>query len=302
MTPWISDDNHVRQRLARSATSETKMKTAYKPHPIALVTGGASGIGRGICEALRDQGAIVYAADIRWDAPRAASGRVPGPGEIRPVELDVTNESDFSRIVGEVVAEHGRLDLMINNAGTGVVGDFRRIDIADIRRTVNVNLWGVVYGTKAAYEVMAVQGHGHIVNVASSAGVMPVPMQTVYAMTKHAVVGLSRSLRIEAAAYGVRVSAVLPGLVRSGFFRSAKVVGDYDYQREMENLPISPISTRRAGELIVAGIRENRELITFPTSNKLILLLFRLFPRLMTPFLAKATIKSLQKSASRDDR
>ena len=261
---------------------------------VALVTGGASGIGRGICEALCDRGAIVYAADIREDALETLAGGADGPGEIRRVTLDVTSESDFSRVVGAVVAEHGRLDLMINNAGTGVVGDFRRIALADIRTTVDVNLWGVVYGTKAAYEVMAAQGHGHIVNVASSAGVMPVPMQTTYAMVKHAVVGLSRSLRIEAAVYGVKVSVVLPGLVRTSFFSSAKVVGEYDYQGEMESLPISPISPRRAGELILAGIRANRELIAFPTSNKLILRLFRFFPRLMTPLLARATIKSVE--------
>lgn len=267
---------------------------------VALVTGGASGIGRGICEALCDQGAIVYAADIREDALETLASGADCPGEIRRVTLDVTRESDFSRVVGEVVAERGRLDLMINNAGTGVVGDFRRIDLADIRKTVDVNLWGVVYGTKAAYEVMAAQGHGHIVNVASSAGVMPVPMQTPYAMAKHAVVGFSRSLRIEAAVYGVNVSAVLPGLVRTSFFASAKVVGDYDYQREMESLPIPAISPRRAGELVLAGIRANRELITFPTSNKLIVLLFRFFPRLMTPLLARATIKSLEKPASGD--
>ena len=267
---------------------------------VALVTGGASGIGRGICEALFEKGATIYAADIWENLPGTRSERTDGAGKIRRVTLDVTNASDFARVVGEVVAEQGRLDLMINNAGTGVVGDFRRIELADIRHTVDVNLWGVVHGTKAAYEVMAAQGHGHIANVASSAGVMPVPMQTTYAMTKHAVVGLSRSLRIEAAVYGVEVSAVLPGLVRTSFFDSAKVVGDYDYESEMEALPIRALAPRRAGELILAGIQANRELIVFPTSNRLILWLFRHFPRLMTPLLARATVKSLEKSASRD--
>jgi NAD(P)-dependent dehydrogenase (short-subunit alcohol dehydrogenase family) len=261
----------------------------------AVVTGAASGIGRGICEALCEQGAIVYAADIEEEALDALVLTATGAGEIRAVVLDVTSPNDFARVIGEVTGRHGRLDLMVNNAGIGVVGDFRQIELDDIRSAVDVNLWGVVYGTKAAYEVMAAQGHGHIVNVASPAGVMPVPMQTTYAMTKHAVVGLSRSLRIEAAVYGVKVSAVLPGLVRSGFFRAAKVVGDYDYQREMESLPIRPIPPRRAGEHILAGVRANRELISFPASNRLILFLFRVFPGLMTPLLARATVQSLQR-------
>jgi len=263
----------------------------YFTGKVAVVTGAASGIGRGTCEALSAEGAIVYAADIEGtelDALVQAAA-----GEIRRVVLDVTKDGDFARLVREVTEEHGQLDLMVNNAGIGVVGDFLEIELDDIRKTVDVNLWGVVYGTKAAYEVMVAQGHGHIVNIASSAGVMPVPMQTTYAMTKHAVVGLSRSLRLEGAVYGVSVSAVLPGLVRSGFFNAAKVVGEYDYQREMESLPIRPISARRAGEHILAGIRANRELIVFPTSNRLILFLFRHFPGLMTPLLARATLSSL---------
>ena len=265
----------------------------YFTGKVAVVTGAASGIGRGTCEALCAAGACVYAADVEELGLGTLVRAAAGAGEIRRVVLDVTKEGDFARIIGEVSEEHGQLDLMVNNAGIGVVGDFRRIQLDDIRSAVDVNLWGVVYGTKAAYEVMAAQGHGHIVNIASSAGVMPVPMQTAYSMTKHAVVGLSRSLRLEAAVYGVSVSAVLPGLVRSAFFSSAKVVGEYDYQREMESLPIQAISARRAGEHILAGIRANRELIVFPTSNRLILFLFRHFPGLMTPLLARATLSSL---------
>lgn len=257
---------------------------------VAIVTGAASGIGRGLCEVLLDQGAIVHATDIRIDA---LAGLASGAGELSTAQLDVTRALDVAELVRRVANERGRLDLIFNNAGIGVVGDFRRIDLDDVRRITDVNLWGVVYGTKAAYEVMAEQGHGHIVNIASSAGVMPVPMQTSYAMTKHAVVGFSRSLRIEAATYGVKVSAVLPGLVRTEFFEAATVVGDYDYQQEMEDVPVRPIAARRAGELILAGVRANRELIAFPTSNRLILWLFRHFPALMMPALARTTTKSL---------
>lgn len=257
---------------------------------VAIVTGAASGIGRGLCEVLLDQGAIVHATDIRIDA---LAGLASGAGELSTAQLDVTRALDVAELVRRVANERGRLDLIFNNAGIGVVGDFRLIDLDDVRRITDVNLWGVVYGTKAAYEVMAEQGHGHIVNIASSAGVMPVPMQTSYAMTKHAVVGFSRSLRIEAATCGVKVSAVLPGLVRTGFFEAATVVGDYDYQQEMEDVPVRPIAARRAGELILAGVRANRELIAFPTSNRLILWLVRHFPALMMPALARTTTKSL---------
>ena len=266
----------------------------YFTGKVAFVTGAASGIGRSLCEALCAEGATVYAADIQTKGLDELVQSAAGAGEIRGVTLDVTSQEDFARVIHDVVEECGRLDLIINNAVIRVVGDFRHTELDDIRRSTDVNLWGVIYGTKAAYEIMAAQGHGHIVNIASSAGVMPVPMQTSYAMNKHAVVGLSRSLRIEAAVYGVNVSVVLPGLVDTGFFDTAKTVGDYDYEKEMRELPIRPISSRRAAEAVLAGVRNNRELIAFPASNRLILWLFRHFPRLMTPLLERATIRSLR--------
>ena len=261
---------------------------------VVLVTGAAAGIGRALCEALTVRGATVYATDVLEDELGHLAENAEGQGRIRRAVLDVTRESDFRRVLDTVMREHGRLDLIVNNAGIGVVGDFRQIDLADLRRTIDVNLLGVVHGTKLAYDIMAAQGHGHIVNIASSAGVMPVPMQTIYAATKHAVVGLSRSLRIEAAVYGVRVSAVLPGLVRTRFFDSAKAVGGYQYEKEMDALPMRYLDPERAAELILDGVRVNRELIVFPINNRLVLWLFRHFPRLMTPILAKATTRSLR--------
>lgn len=261
---------------------------------VALITGAAAGIGRALCEALYERGATVYATDVLEDELRPLERKDAGPGELRVARLDVTRENDFRRVLGRVLQEQGRLDLIVNNAGIGVVGDFRRIDAEDLRRTLDVNVRGVVYGTKLAYDIMVAQGQGHIVNIASSAGVMPVPMQTAYAMSKHAVIGLSRSLRIEAAVYGVNVSAVLPGLVRSRFFDSAKAVGEYDYKKEMDALPMRYIEPSRAADFILDGVRANRELIVFPMSNRLVLWLYRSFPRLMTPILARTTTRSLR--------
>lgn len=260
-------------------------------HKVALVTGAASGIGRGLCEALTDEGAVVYAADV----DEAGLEAVTGSSTAHAIALDVTKPEDFDRALSQIVESHGRIDFVFNNAGIGVVGDFRDIEPADLERIIDVNLWGVVHGTRAAYERMVAQGHGHIVNTASPAGMMPVPMQTPYAMTKHAVVGLSRSLRIEAAVYGVKVSVVLPGLVRTDFFDAASVAGAYRYKEAMDGLPLTPISPRRAGEDILRGVRTNRELIAFPTSNRIVLWLVRHVPRVMLPLLARATVDSLRR-------
>lgn len=261
---------------------------SYFSRQVALVTGAASGIGRGLCEALTDEGAVVYASDVDEPGLEALAAETP----VHRLVLDVSRADDFDRALQHIIDARGRIDLVVNNAGIGVVGEFLEIELDDLERIVDVNLWGVIHGTRKAYEHMAAQGHGHIVNVASSAGVMPVPMQTPYAMTKHAIVGFSRSLRVEAAVHGVHVSAALPGLVRTGFFGAANVAGDYRYEEAMEGLPITPISPRRAAEHILRGVRANRELIAFPTSNRVILWLLRHFPSLMSPLLARATLRS----------
>jgi NAD(P)-dependent dehydrogenase (short-subunit alcohol dehydrogenase family) len=123
-------------------------------------------------------------------------------------------------LVDETVRDYGRLDYMFNNAGIGMGGEVRDMDLEHWRRVLEVNLWGVTCGTSAAYEEMVRQGFGHIVNTASLAGLIPLPMVAAYCATKHAVVGLSASLRAEAAALGIKVSVVCPGFVETGIFRS----------------------------------------------------------------------------------
>jgi short-subunit dehydrogenase len=107
---------------------------------------------------------------------------------------------------------------MLNNAGIALGGEVRDMDLEHWRRILDVNLWGVIHGTTAAYQVMVKQGFGHIVNTASLGGLIPEPMATAYATTKHAVVGLSTSLRAEAAELRVKVSVVCPGFVQTRTF------------------------------------------------------------------------------------
>ena len=127
----------------------------YFTGKVAFVTGAASGIGRSLCEALCAEGATVYAADIQKKGLDELVESAAGAGEIRGITLDVTRQDDVARVIRDVVEECGRLDLIINNAVIRVVGDFRHTELDDIRRSTDVNLWGVIYGTKAAYEIMA---------------------------------------------------------------------------------------------------------------------------------------------------
>jgi len=182
---------------------------------VAVITGGASGIGRAIGAELVSRGATVVLADLDAGGAELAAKQLTaaGPGRATPLELDVTDGAAVLRAFREVHREHGRLDFAFNNAGIGVGGLAEELDLAHWDRTIDVNLRGVVHGVHAAYPLMLAQGHGHIVNTASLAGlVMPATMAP-YTATKHAVVALSLALRAEGAARGVRVSALCPSFV-----------------------------------------------------------------------------------------
>src|SRR5438552_680116 len=158
---------------------------------IAIVTGGASGIGRAVGAQLVRHGARVVLADINGDSARATAEAF---GAASAATVDVTDAAAVEQLVTNTVAAHGRLDYLFNNAGIAIMGEARNMTLADWTHLIDVNLRGVVNGVVAAYPAMLRQGFGHIINTASLAGLVPTPGATGYATTKHAVVGLSTSL------------------------------------------------------------------------------------------------------------
>ena len=174
---------------------------------IAIVTGGGSGIGAGLSRALAARGDTVIVADIDGEAAERVAGEVRGTA----AKVDVRDAAAVQALVDDTVAEHGRLDLIFNNAGIGVGGDLLELTVAHWDRIIDINLRGVVHGVQAAYPVMARQRSGHIINTASIAGLIAPAFLTPYAATKHAVVGLSMALRQEAKAHNVGVTVVCPG-------------------------------------------------------------------------------------------
>ena len=253
---------------------------------IALVTGGASGIGRGLTEALARRGATVVCADINADgAQKTVSSIQRGRGSARAARLDVTREDEVNRIVDETVARYGRLDFMFNNAGIGIGGEFRDTTTEHWRRIIQVNLWGAIYGTTAAYRVMIRQGFGTIVNMASIAGLLPIPTLAAYAAVKHAVVGLSISIRPEAADLGVRVCVVCPGAVDTGLFKTTPILGA-DKEGLLERFPFV-MDVETAVPKILRGVRRNKAVIVFPLSNCLLWRFYRMWPAAVAPLSLK---------------
>jgi NAD(P)-dependent dehydrogenase (short-subunit alcohol dehydrogenase family) len=173
----------------------------------AIVTGGGSGIGEALSRALAARGDTVVVADIDGANAERVAGDIGGTA----AKVDVRDAGAVQALVDDTVASYGRLDLIFNNAGIGVGGDALELTVAHWDRIIDINLRGVVHGVQAAYPVMARQGSGHIVNTASIAGLMAPAYMAPYVAVKHAVVGLSMSLRGEAKAHGVNVTAVCPG-------------------------------------------------------------------------------------------
>ncbi len=262
---------------------------------IAIVTGAASGIGQALATALVARGDTVVVADIDGDAAGRVAGELArhGPGAATPAVVDVRDAGAVRALVDQARDTHGRLDLMVNNAGIGVGGEARELVLAHWDRVIDVNLRGVVHGVHAAYPVMIEQGSGHIVNTASLAGLLPSPGLTPYAMTKHAVVGLSLSLRAEAAAYGVRVTAVCPGVVDTPILDKA---GPDDlpkpalsgHTREVfRHLQPRFYAADRLAQDVLRGIDRNAALVIAPASARVAWYLWRYAPLAVTRMAAR---------------
>jgi NAD(P)-dependent dehydrogenase (short-subunit alcohol dehydrogenase family) len=255
---------------------------------VAIVTGGASGIGRALCEQLGQRGARVVVTDINTEgAEQVASAIATAGGLAQGAYLDVTKAEDVQRLIGETAAEQGQLDFMFNNAGICMVGEVRDMDLEQWRRIMDVNFWGVVHGTMAAYQVMLKQGFGHIVNTASADGLIPFPMMTAYSTTKHAVIGLSTGLRAEAVGLGVKVSVVCPGLIRTRMQDISTMVTELRdvnaLRRELKQHPVG-MDADQCARAILRGVERNRGIIVVTAFARICWWLYRLHPALIKPF------------------
>ncbi|CAM2836649.1 SDR family oxidoreductase [Skermania piniformis] len=177
------------------------------------ITGGAQGIGRAIAEALIRSGATVALGDIQVTVVEQTAAEL-GSGTTGH-RLDVTDPASFASFLDKAAANLGGLDVLVNNAGIMPIGPFLDESPDLTRRTVEIDLMGVLTGTRLAGRRFTDSGTGHIVNIASVLGTLASPNAATYCATKHAVVGFSEALRQEWRDTGVRISAICPGFVRT---------------------------------------------------------------------------------------
>ena len=251
----------------------------------AVVTGAASGIGLALAKALIARGAEVWVTDID-SAGIMLAAQVLG-SKAHPVVLDVRDAPAVREVIESAAKKFGRIDFLFNNAGIIMAGEFHDFDTEHLDRIIDVNIHGVVNGTVAAYPLMIRQRGGHIVNTASLAGLAPSPLLSPYAMTKHAVVGLTSSLRFAAARYGVRVSAICPAAVDTPQLAAGtppdlhEVLWRPNVRRYLERLAGPPCQADKMVHAALRGVERNQALILVPARARLTALVYRIAPGLV---------------------
>lgn len=190
---------------------------------VALVTGGGRGIGRAVALALGAAGAhVVVAARTQSEIEAVAREIVDAGGAASACVVDIADAESVRDLFATVRETRRRLDVLVNNAGIGLYGPVKDFPVEDLDRVVAVNLRGTFLCCQEAMKMMVPQGSGYIINVSSVVGFKGYPNQAAYTAAKHAVMGLTKTLAVEAQKDGIRVSAILPGGVDTGMVREAR--------------------------------------------------------------------------------
>lgn len=232
---------------------------------IAVVTGAGSGIGRATSIALARKGATLVLADINEAGMRETAKLISAAGGTSSAHVvNVADKRRMQAFADEIDTLHGRVDIVVNNAGIGILDDFVDGSLEDFEKVVDINLWGVVYGSKMFLPMMLRAGEGHIVNISSLAGIISTPGMVSYGTTKFAVRGFSESLRAELAGRNIGVTSVHPGMIRTNIAKSSQVADSALQGRMVEWFERYGRPPERVADKIVRAIQNNdmRVLVT----------------------------------------
>ncbi|QKK02430.1 MAG: SDR family NAD(P)-dependent oxidoreductase [Pseudomonadota bacterium] len=247
-------------------------------HHTALITGGASGLGAAMARRFADQGWRVVVADRDEPGARAMAEAL-GEGAVALV-MDVTDPDDWQRAVDHITECGWSLDVLINNAGVAVGGSLEETSVEDWRWVMEIDLMGVVLGCKAFAPLMRERGVGHIINVASFAGLAGAPQINAYGTAKAGVIAMSEMLRVELAPAGIEVSVLCPAFVRTRLTETMRAPDDGYHRRVERWMDSSRISAEDVAEVVWKAVRKPRFLLLTHGDTRWLWRLKRLLPEL----------------------
>jgi NAD(P)-dependent dehydrogenase (short-subunit alcohol dehydrogenase family) len=258
---------------------------------VAVVTGAASGIGRATAVALAQKGCDLALVDVNGAGLDETAREISGLGRMATRHLvDVSSKQQMQALAKDVLAAHGSVHVLVNNAGVGVAALFEHHSLEDFEWLMGINFWGVIYGCKFFLPMLLEADEAHIVNVSSVFGFVGMPMNAAYCASKFAVRGFTETLRAELANTHVGVSCVHPGGVATNIVRNSRMneAGGFEgLQKRTEDQFKRMLPPEKAAQVIVAGIERNRARILITPEAYLIDVAKRLFPALSSELLGK---------------
>jgi len=231
---------------------------------VVVITGAGSGIGRALALNAAAKGAALALSD--WDevglVETAQQVQRTAHREVRTDKLDVRDRDAMKAYAASVAEEFGRVNVIVNNAGVALHGDFEEVSYEDFEWVMDVDFWGVMQGTKEFLPHLIASGDGHVVNVSSLFGLIGMPGQTAYNAAKFAVRGLTEALRQEMliAGHPVQVTAVHPGGIKTGIARNARATASHDQATVAKHFDtkLARMTPERAAEIIIDGVLANK--------------------------------------------
>ncbi|MBN2282292.1 MAG: SDR family NAD(P)-dependent oxidoreductase [Deltaproteobacteria bacterium] len=256
----------------------------------AVITGAASGIGRALAIALAKERCDILLADINEEGLRGTLELVRRSGGSGDVFFcDVSRLDDVVKMADHCFDTWGKVDILINNAGvvsTGFMGD---IPIEDWEWIVSINFWGVVYGCHAFIPRMKKQGEGHIVNVASAAGIVSAPEMSPYNVTKAAVISLSETLKSELAPHNIGVTVLCPTFIKTNLMSTLRFTDEFQRYCSVISIENARMTPEKVALLVVNAIRKNKMYVLPQTAAKILWMSKRISPSTHYGFLSFLT-------------
>jgi NAD(P)-dependent dehydrogenase (short-subunit alcohol dehydrogenase family) len=250
---------------------------------VAVITGAGSGIGRALAVQLAERGCILSISDVSADGLQETRKLIEAAGAVCSTHIvDVADRAAVEEFAADVVREHGAVHLLVNNAGVTLVDWAEHVSYDDLEWIMNINFWGVVYGTKSFLPYMREVDEAHIVNVSSLFGLVSMPLQSAYNASKFAVRGFTEALKMELAGSHIGVSCVHPGGIKTGIGRNSRVseealsVSKEELIAEFEKA--ARTTPEKAAAVIIRGIEKNKRRVLIGGDARFVDLVARFLP------------------------